>query len=126
MNSLVTCIIPAFNREKYIAEAIDSVLDQTYGNIEIIVIDDGSTDNTSEIVKSFNSKVKYFYQPNSGASAARNSGILKAAGDFISFLDSDDLWEKNKISLQMECFKNNPGIDICLCNTKIFQRKRNN
>ena len=124
MNPLVTSIIPAFNREKYIAEAIESVLNQTYRNIEIIVIDDGSTDNTPRILSSYNGKIKYFLQPNSGASAARNSGISKASGDFISFLDSDDLWEKNKISLQMECFENNPGIDICLCNTKIFSEKK--
>jgi glycosyltransferase involved in cell wall biosynthesis len=124
MKPLVTSIIPAFNREEYIAEAIESVLNQTYRNIEIIVIDDGSTDNTSRILSSYNGKIKYFRQPNSGASAARNSGISKAAGDFISFLDSDDLWEKNKISLQMECFENNPGIDICLCNTKIFSEKK--
>ncbi|MGA9294677.1 MAG: glycosyltransferase family A protein, partial [Ignavibacteriaceae bacterium] len=120
MNPLVSCIIPAFNSERYIEEAIKSVLNQTYSNIELIVIDDGSTDNTSEFVKKFKGKVKYFRQANSGPSAARNSGLSKALGDFISFLDSDDLWEKNKISYQMECFEKNPGIDACLCNTKFF------
>ncbi len=123
MNPLVTCIIPAFDREEYIAEAVDSVLNQSYGNIEIIVVDDGSTDNTPGILSSYNGKIKILRQQNSGASAARNMGISKASGDFISFLDSDDLWEKNKIALQMECFQNNPEIDVCLCNTKIFSEK---
>ncbi len=120
---LVTCIIPVFNCEKYIESAIESVLNQTYKNIEIIVVDDGSTDRTPELIKKFNGKIKYIRHPNSGSAAARNLGISKASGDFIGFLDSDDMWDKNKIFLQLKCFENNPEIDVCLCNIKIINEK---
>jgi glycosyltransferase involved in cell wall biosynthesis len=120
---LVTCIIPAYNREKYIESAIESVLNQTYKNMEIIVVDDGSTDNIRKLVENLKGKVKYVWQPNSGSAAARNLGISKASGDFIGFLDSDDMWDKNKIFLQLECFENNPEIDVCLCNIKIINEK---
>jgi glycosyltransferase involved in cell wall biosynthesis len=120
---LVTCIIPVFNGEKFIEAAIESVLNQTYKTIEIIVIDDGSTDNTQKLVKKFNGNVKYIYQSNSGSAAARNLGISKASGDFIGFLDSDDIWDKNKISLQLECFRNHLDIEACLCNIKLVSDK---
>ncbi|MDD5445957.1 MAG: glycosyltransferase [Candidatus Pacebacteria bacterium] len=99
---LVSIVIPVFNREKTIKRALSSAANQTYENTEIIVIDDGSTDKTAEIVKNFSKKVKkgkikYFYQKNKGASAARNLGVLKAKGDYLSFLDSDDEYLPEKI-----------------------------
>jgi glycosyltransferase involved in cell wall biosynthesis len=120
---LVTCIIPAFNGERYIESAIESVLNQTFKNIEIIIIDDGSTDNTPNLIEKFNGKIRYIRQSNSGSAVARNLGISKASGDFIGFLDSDDMWDKNKILFQLECFENNPGIEACLCNIKILNEK---
>jgi glycosyltransferase involved in cell wall biosynthesis len=120
---IVTSIIPVFNGEKYIESAIESVLNQTYKNIEIIIVDDGSTDNTPNLIRRYDGKIRYIWQSNSGSAAARNLGISNASGDFIGFLDSDDTWDKNKITLQMECFKNNPDIDVCLCNIRIINEK---
>ncbi len=119
----VTSIIPVFNCEKYIESAIESVLNQTYKDIEIIIVDDGSTDDTPKLIKQYAGEVKYIRQANSGSAAARNLGIASARGYFISFLDSDDTWDKNKIFLQLECFDNNPEIEACLCNIKLINEK---
>lgn len=117
---LVSVIIPVYNGDRYLAEAIKSVLAQTYQPIEIIVIDDGSTDLTAEIAQSFNSAVRYYFQPNSGSSSARNHGIELALGQFIAFLDADDLWVEDKISLQITAFKSNPEFDIVCGQVKQF------
>ena len=109
---LVSVIMPVFNGEKYLREAIESVLAQTYKHTEIIVIDDGSTDGSARIAKHYGPAVKYFFQPNSGISAALNRGIELAGGSFFAFLDADDLWEKNKLMQQMEVLADNPDIDI--------------
>ncbi|WP_293297035.1 glycosyltransferase [Pedobacter sp. UBA4863] len=106
---LVSVIIPLYNAEKYISETIESVLNQTYQNIEIIIIDDGSTDNSLALAKSYeNSKIKVFSQDNKGVSSARNFGISIAKGDYIQFLDADDLIAPSKIELQIEYFISNP------------------
>lgn len=120
LNPLISTIIPVYNGERYISEAINSVLQQTYNPIEIIVIDDGSTDKTAEVVKSFGSVLKYFYQENSGTATARNSGISLAQGNFFAFLDADDLWVENKLKLQMEIFHNNPEVDLVFGQVKQF------
>jgi len=113
MNKLVSVIIPTYNRAKIIKKSIDSVLAQTYQDIEIIIVDDGSKDNTKELIESLNNpKIKYFYQENAGASAARNTGIKNASGQFIAFLDSDDVWLSEKLEKQLDVFKNNENIDI--------------
>lgn len=105
---LITVVIPTYNREKFIKNTIDSVLNQTYQNFEIIVVDDGSTDNTKEVVKSINdNRVIYIYQNNSGAQTARNNGIINANGDFISFLDSDDEWFPNNLQEQVKILEEN-------------------
>jgi glycosyltransferase involved in cell wall biosynthesis len=100
----VSVIIPAYNASKFIREAIDSVLNQTYKDYEIIVVDgrDGSTDNTREIVAEYGDAVRYFRQEDRGLSDARNKGILNSKGEYIAFLDSDDLWFENKLALQVE------------------------
>lgn len=95
---LISIIIPVYNREHYLAEAIESVLAQTYRPIEIIVVDDGSTDGTADVARRFSETVRYFYQTNSGCGASRNTGIKKGVGSFLSFLDSDDLWVEEKLS----------------------------
>lgn len=94
MTNLVSIIIPCYNAEKFIAETIQSVLNQTYTNWELIVIDDGSKDNSSKIVASFllDPRISYFYQENTGVSIARNNGISKVSGSYIAFLDADDVW----------------------------------
>ncbi len=101
--ALVSVIIPAFNSEKYITECIDSVLTQTYQNIEIIIVNDGSTDNTVDIVSEYkNDQIKLFHQKNSGAAAARNHGIKQASGVWIAFIDADDIWLPDKLQKQLK------------------------
>lgn len=104
LSPLVSVIIPVYNGAKLIVEAIDSVLKQTYRNIEIIIIDDGSTDTTKLVIESLvtQGKVKYFYQKNKGLPAARNTGISKSSGQYIKFLDCDDLLNPQQIQLQVE------------------------
>ena len=98
-NPLISICIPTYNRSKFIGEAIDSALNQTYQNYEIIIVDDGSTDNTEEVVKNFNSpKIKYFKKLHTGAPSTRNFAINKASGEFISWLDSDDKLMPNTLS----------------------------
>lgn len=108
----VSVIIPTYNRANFVTAAIDSVLAQSYTDYEIIVIDDGSTDNTKEVLQPYRDKIHYIYQPNKGVSAARNTGIKEAQGDWIAFLDSDDRWHCEKLSIQMEFVKEN-NLKVC-------------
>ena len=103
-------IIPVFNREKFIKRAIESVLNQTYKNFELIVVNDGSTDRTLDIVKNY--PIKIINQENRGVSAARNRGIKASVGDIIAFLDSDDEWKKDKLKVQADFFMKNPNYKI--------------
>lgn len=118
---LVSVIIPTYNREKYIARAIDSVKKQIYENIEIIVINDGSTDNTKEVLKKYKDDITLLYhRTNKGSSFARNKGLKKAQGDYIAFLDSDDYWTANKVGSQVSHLHNNPDILVCHTNWNIM------
>jgi len=112
-SELITVVIPVYNGEKFLSEAIDSVLSQSYRPIEIIVVDDGSTDGSRDIALSY-SLDNYIYQDNAGAAAARNRGILAAKGEYISFLDADDLWMPSKLSAQIAAFSNDPAVDIVI------------
>ena len=100
--NMISVVVPSFNRAKTLPYCLDSILAQTYKDIEIIIVDDGSTDNTKCVVKNYlqNSNVKYFKQENAGAQSARNNGIQLAKGDWIAFLDSDDSWYPQKLELQ--------------------------
>lgn len=105
---LVSVIVPAYNAEKFIGEALDSALSQTYSNIEILVVDDGSQDRTSEVVKAFvqkDDRVILLQQANAGVAAARNLAIEKSRGEYIAPLDADDIWYPQKLEKQMQCFK---------------------
>lgn len=116
-NKLVSVIIPCYNVEKYIEKTLKSVINQSYSNIEIILIDDGSTDNTANIISELakeDNRIKYYYQNNSGVSYSRNIGIEKSKGEFICFLDGDDLYFENKIKHQLEKITEN-NVDICCC-----------
>jgi glycosyltransferase involved in cell wall biosynthesis len=108
MSGKVSVIIPTYNRENFITKAIDSVMAQTYRNVEVVVIDDGSTDNTFSLVGQYGKTVTYFYQENRGIAGARNAGIRKSNGDYIAFLDSDDYWVPEKLERQMELFQKHP------------------
>lgn len=104
----VSVIIPTFNREKRLKEALDSVLNQTIKPFEIIVVDDGSTDNTKNLIKRNYPDFNYIYQENKGVSAARNLGIKNAKGDLLAFLDSDDSWKPEKLEKHIEFIMKNP------------------
>jgi len=111
----VSIIIPTYNREHLLGRAIQSVLDQTYQNFELIIVDDGSTDDTEKLVKSFNSeKIRYIrHGENKGPSAARNTGIQSAKGDYIAFQDSDDEWMPEKLEKQIRAFETaSPAVGI--------------
>jgi glycosyltransferase involved in cell wall biosynthesis len=104
---LVTVIIPTYNRGWIVQEAIDSVLNQDFSDYELIVVDDGSNDNTREILESYGKAITVLQQSNRGVSAARNRGIAEAAGRLIAFLDSDDLWLPGKLTTQVKFFEEN-------------------
>ncbi len=106
----VSVIIPTYNRIQFVGTAIKSIINQTYKPLEIILIDDGSNDGTSDMVKKQFPFVELFYQPNSGVSCARNKGIKMARGDWIAFLDSDDEWLPQKLNKQTHSIRNNPNI----------------
>lgn len=108
--SLVSCIIPVFNGERFLAEAIKSILGQTYRNVEVIVVDDGSTDDTPSIVAGFGDSVTYIHQENAGPATARNRGIQEARGQFIAFLDADDVWREDKLEKQIARFRERPEL----------------
>ena len=109
----VSVIIPTYNRGWILKEAIDSVLAQDYKDFELIVVDDGSTDNTSEVLAPYGNDIRIFFQKNKGVSAARNRGITEASGQYIAFLDSDDLWLPRKLSTQINFFNQMPDALIC-------------
>ena len=100
-NDLVSIIIPSFNAEDHIGDAIQSAIGQTYQNIEIIVVDDGSRDRTREIAASFKGPVRLLHQENQGAAAARNYGVSHATGNWVAFLDADDIWLEQKLERQL-------------------------
>ncbi len=114
----VSVIIPTYNRARYVTAAIDSVLAQTFTDYEIIVVDDGSTDNTKEVLQSYKDKIHYIYQPNKGVSAARNTGIKAAKGEWIAFLDSDDEWLPEKLEMQMCDLRQYPGAVLSSTNVR--------
>ena len=104
----VSVVIPTYNRQDLVTEAIESVLTQTFSDFEIIVVDDGSTDETSSRMKAYEGRVTYHVQKNQGVAAARNAGIRLARGEFVCFLDSDDLWEPSKLATQIHFAEAHP------------------
>ncbi len=116
----VSVIISTYNRSKYVTEAIVSVLNQTYKDFEIIVVDDGSTDNTKIVLKPYMGKIKYIYKENEGCASARNVGIRNSTGEFVTFLDSDDLFERDKLEIQIKFFEDNPKVDFVYSDCCIF------
>jgi glycosyltransferase involved in cell wall biosynthesis len=109
---LVSCVVPVFNGERYLAEALESVLQQTYPSLEVIVVNDGSTDDTPAVITRFGARVRRVDQANSGLAATRNRGVTSATGDFIAFLDADDVWLPDKISCQMERLRAQPTTEV--------------
>lgn len=114
MDSLVSVVIPVFNGERFLGEAVQSVLDQRYSHVEIIVVDDGSTDGTANVACSLTGPVRYLHQTNQGPAAARNRGIEHAQSKLLAFADADDLWPANKLELQLPYLLRDPKIDIVM------------
>lgn len=120
MSSLVSIIIPVYNSEDYLERTIQSAIDQTWENKEIIIIDDGSDDRSLAIAKKYESAfVKVITQKNNGAASARNKGLSIATGDYIQFLDSDDILSSNKIEVQINALNDSPGM-LAVCSTVHF------
>jgi glycosyltransferase involved in cell wall biosynthesis len=120
MLSLVSCIVPVYNGETYLGEAIESILKQSYRPIEIIIADDGSTDGTATVAERYGKQIRYMRQANAGTAAARNLGLSAAAGEFVAFLDADDLWHPEKLARQMACFRARPELDYCVSHVQNF------
>lgn len=115
MEYLASIIIPNFNHARYIGDAIQSVFQQDYPHYEVIVVDDGSTDNSREAVAQFGDQVRYIWQENQGLSAARNTGIRAAKGDYIGLLDADDMYEPNFLSVLVPVLRGNPDVEAVYC-----------
>jgi glycosyltransferase involved in cell wall biosynthesis len=110
---LVSVIIPVYNYDRYLGEAIESVLGQTYQHLEVIVVDDGSTDRSAEVAKSFADRgVRYRYQANAGIGPARNTGLESAGGEFIAFLDADDRWPLQKLERQLKALESDETLEM--------------
>ena len=114
MKPLISCIIPTRNGERYLGQAIESLLAQTWQPIEIIVVDDGSTDRSAEIAAAFGKAVRVANHPVANPVIARNHGMTLATGEFLGFLDHDDLWIPEKLALQMAAFEEDPALDVCV------------
>jgi glycosyltransferase involved in cell wall biosynthesis len=117
---LVSCIIPCFNGERYLEEAIRSILAQTHRPIEVIVVDDGSTDGSATLVRGFAEPVRYRYQENRGPAGACNTGLELAAGEYVAFLEQDDLWLPFKLRRQLDEFEANPRLGYCVGHIQNF------
>lgn len=106
----VSVIIPTYNYGRYLIEAVESVLNQTYKDFELIVVDDGSTDNTREVLKPYLHRLRYMYQENQGISAARNRGFQESTGEYIAYLDADDVWLPEKLAKQIPLLDEDPSL----------------
>ncbi len=118
INTFISVIIPTFNRSSFLTRSINSVLNQTYNDFKLIVVDDGSIDNTNDLINSNYQNIIYLHQNNKGVSSARNLGINTTQSEWIAFLDSDDEWHPKKLELQIKELKKNPSYFICHTNEK--------
>jgi len=116
----ISVIIPVYNAEQYLAEAIESVLMQSVKPLEIIVVNDGSTDESEKVINTFKNDICYVSQENKGASEARNLGISKAKGSLLAFLDADDIWTVHKLELQLKALNSDPELDMVFGNVEQF------
>ncbi len=118
--SKVSVIIPTYNNAEFLSQAIESVIAQTHKDIEIIVVDDGSTDNTRDVMQGYAGRAIYIRQENAGPSKARNAGILRAKGEYIAFLDADDVWFPNKIEEQLKTLQIDSNIALIYSQAVVF------
>lgn len=121
MNLKISVNICCYNSEKFITETLKSVLDQTFDNFEVIIVDDGSKDRTGEIIKKFDDpRIKYFYQQNRGLSASRNRAIELSSGEYIAFLDHDDIWLPDKLKKQLALFDKHPALGLVYSDCYVY------
>ena len=120
---LVSVIIPAYNKASTICSTVESVLKQTFQDFEIIVVDDGSMDDTKERAMAFGNRIRFFQQERGGVSAARNRGIQEARGEFVAFLDGDDLWMPRKLELQLSCLEREKGRQAVQCSVYLVNNR---
>lgn len=120
MKPTVSCIVPVYNGERFLAETIESILAQDYRPLEIIVVDDGSQDGSLDVARSFQPDLRLVQQTQAGPSATRNRGIREASGDYLAFLDQDDLWHREKISRQLARFQCRPELSVCWTHVQMF------
>jgi len=121
----ISVVIPTYNQACFLREAIDSVFAQTLPPNEVLVVDDGSTDETSHVLDLYGQRIQVIRQKNLGVSAARNVGGFAASGDFLAFLDSDDAWLPSKLQLQMACFLKKPSVGLVHCGCNVIDDKGN-
>ena len=119
----VSVITAAYNHVEFVRQSVESVLNQTYKDFEHIVVDDGSTDGTAEVLRSFGTQIKYFRQQNCGTPAAINRGIRESSGEYIAILDSDDVWLPEKLDRQMRCFAQQPEAGMVYSRAQIIDRR---
>jgi len=117
---LVSCIVPVFNGERYLSEALESIFAQSYRPLEVIIVDDGSTDGTSLVAAAYEDRARILKQSNKGPSATRNLGVSASRGDFVAFLDPDDLWHPDKLARQMVRFAARPELDLSVAHAELF------
>jgi glycosyltransferase involved in cell wall biosynthesis len=111
----VTCVLPVHNGARFLAEALDSVLDQEgVPGLGVVVVDDGSTDSTPEILEGYAGRIRVIRQDNAGVAAARNRGLAEVSTEFVAFQDADDVWLPGKLRKQLDCFEENPALDLCV------------
>lgn len=113
MPAAVSVIIPTYNSAHYVTAAIESVLGQTFRDVEIIVVDDGSTDDTREMLRRYDAPVRYIHQQNGGVAAARNHGVRESRGRYVAFLDADDTWLSHKLERQLAALEEHPRHQLC-------------
>ena len=122
----VSVIIPTYNQAMFLADAIESAIAQTYQNHEIIVVNDGSTDNTEVVAQRYNDKIRYLYQKNQGLAGARNTGIMAARGEYIALLDSDDIWDPSFLTTMIDLVHTTPGAAVYYCGIRYMNEAKQN
>ena len=116
----VSVIIPVYNAERFLLEAVESVRRQGYQPMEIIIVDDGSTDSSASLISNLGDDIRFFSQEQQGPSAARNQGLAMARGDLIAFLDADDIWPQGRLHLQLERLQQDPSLEVVMGRTQYF------
>ena len=117
---LVSCVVPTFNAGRYLAQALESIRDQRHATLEIVIADDGSDDDTLDIVRGQGDGVRLVAHREQGPAATRNLGIRAARGAFLAFLDPDDLWHPDKLARQVQAFQDEPRLDLCVSHVRMF------